>query len=148
MVADSPVGATPVIQPLHVQVGSLTRDVLAVGYFPTAPDDGAVEIVEIDQTTAARLREPGRKTLSKDGVLTVTPPPPPDPAAIARDEAAAAERSASSAEMMDTATAAITRLDAIITGGGAYTAAEVRTGLVDMARVQRRLLRCLMTGGA
>ncbi|HXI16418.1 MAG TPA: hypothetical protein VNM48_08605, partial [Chloroflexota bacterium] len=140
MVADSPVDATPTVQPLHAQVGSLTRDVLAVGYFPIAPDNGAVEVVEIDKATAARLSEPGRKTLSKAGVLTVTPPPPPDPTVIARDEAAMAERTAAHADLHAGAAATMTRIDAIIANGGAYTAAEVRSAVVDMARLQRRLL--------
>ncbi|HXI15691.1 MAG TPA: hypothetical protein VNM48_04910 [Chloroflexota bacterium] len=58
------------------------------------------------------------------------------------------ERTASTTDLRDGAAAAMTRLDAIISGGGAYTATQVRDSVVAMAQVQRRLLRCLMAGGA
>ena len=53
------------------------------------------------------------------------------------------ERTAATTDLGDAVTAAMTRLDAIISGGGAYTATEVRSAVVDMARVQKRLLRYL-----
>ena len=66
-----------------------------------------------------------------------------DPTVVSASERRTAERTASNADLQTSVAAAMTRLDAIISGGGAYTAAEVRTAVVDMARIQKRLMRYL-----
>lgn len=66
-----------------------------------------------------------------------------DPTVASASERQATERTAAHTDLHLTATAAMTRLDAIISGGGAYAAAEVRAATVDMARIQRQALRYL-----
>ncbi len=67
-----------------------------------------------------------------------------NPAAQSVAEQQDAKRTASTTDLSGAATAALTRLDAIISDGGTYAAADVRTAVVDMARLQRRLLRYLV----
>ncbi|HXI17889.1 MAG TPA: hypothetical protein VNM48_16125 [Chloroflexota bacterium] len=71
-----------------------------------------------------------------------------DPAVLSASERQATERTAADTDLHAGAKASLVRLDAIISGGGAYTAAEVRSAVVDLARVQRRLLRHLVAVGA
>ena len=59
---------------MQIQVDRETREVLARGHFPAGVPDDAVEIVDLDDEQAARMLEPGRKTLAEDGTLAVEPP--------------------------------------------------------------------------
>ncbi|HXI15131.1 MAG TPA: hypothetical protein VNM48_02080 [Chloroflexota bacterium] len=133
---------------MDVQIDTATRVILAYGAFSAEPEGAGQSIVELAKEHVPALSEPGTKVLRADGSIAVTPPAPPDPTAIARDKAATAERSAAHADLHDGAKASLVRLDAVIANGGAYTAAEVRTAVVDMARVQKRLLRYLVASGA
>ncbi len=67
-----------------------------------------------------------------------------NPAAQSAAEQKDAERTTAATDLSGAAAAALTRLDAIISDGGTYAAAEVRTAVVDMARIQKRLLRYLV----
>ncbi len=67
-----------------------------------------------------------------------------NPAAQSVAEQQDAKRTTATTDLSGAATAALTRLDAIISDGGAYTAADVRTAVVDMARLQRHVLRYLV----
>lgn len=52
-----------------------------------------------------------------------------------------AERNGAVSDLATQYQAAIARLDAISTNGGTYTAAQVRDAVVDMARIQARMLK-------
>ncbi len=67
-----------------------------------------------------------------------------NPAAQSVAEQQDAKRTASNTDLSDAAEATLTRLDAIITNGSSFTAVQVRDAVVDMARLQRRLLRYLL----
>lgn len=55
-----------------------------------------------------------------------------------------AEAASSRRELQEQYTLALTRLDAITTSGGSYTAAQVRDAVVDLAVILRRLLRVMV----
>jgi len=66
-----------------------------------------------------------------------------DPTVVSASERQTAKRTASNTDLQTSVAATLTRLDAIISGGGAYTAAEVRSAVVDLARGQHRMLSYL-----
>jgi hypothetical protein len=120
-----------------------TSAILATGAFPTPPDDPALAVVTLTDAEAAKLTQRGVKTVAKDGTVTVFL----DPAIVAAEQAAETAAQAASTEattdLRDQYAAAVTRLDAIIANGSTFTAAQVRDGLIDVARIERRLLRVL-----
>lgn len=64
---------------MQVQIDAQTRTVLAVGTFPTPPDDPGILVRDLDEADLDALTLPGTKALSAAGRLIVTPPPPPAP---------------------------------------------------------------------
>jgi hypothetical protein len=70
-----------------------------------------------------------------------------DPSGPSPAEQQQAERTAATTDVQATYQAAVTRLDAIIANGGTFTAAQVRDAVVDLARIQRRMLRLLKAQG-
>jgi hypothetical protein len=123
-----------------------TSAFLAPGAFPPPPDDPALAVVTLTDAEAAKLTQRGVKTVAKDGTVTVFL----DPAIVAAEQAAetaaqaaSTERTAATTDLRDQYAAAVTRLDAIIANGSTFTAAQVRDGLIDVARIERRLLRVL-----
>lgn len=51
----------------HMLVNKETRQIVAVGYFPTPPEDNNLAVVETDAEDRALLDEPGTKILTEDG---------------------------------------------------------------------------------
>jgi hypothetical protein len=64
---------------VQAQVESSTGRILAYGDFPAGSPSEDIAIVDLDPVEAAKLAEPGEKTIDAEGVITVTPPPEPDP---------------------------------------------------------------------
>ena len=61
--------------------------------------------------------------------------------------AAWAERTAAGTDLRDAVQVAMARLTAIVNTGSTFTAAQVREAMIDLARVQRRVLRRLAAEG-
>jgi hypothetical protein len=119
-----------------------TRQVLAINperrldgtlILPTGISVGAVDIAPSE---AAKFSRPGSFTLDPDGqTIVITPPGPPDPGET--------ERLAARADLRANVQAAQARLQAIATNGSAYTPAQVRDAVVDIARLDLRVIRLL-----
>ncbi|HXI18489.1 MAG TPA: hypothetical protein VNM48_19160 [Chloroflexota bacterium] len=138
------------------QLGQLHDELLAA--FPSLRDTLRAE----GPSTGARVKDPDNAgqyvTLPADPPDTfhLTVPNDADEAAIAAvvkahdptvlsaSERQDAERAAADTDLHAGAAATMTRLGAIISGGGAYTAAEVRAAVVDVARIQRQMVRYLV----
>lgn len=114
---------------------------------PRIPITKAVDLEQLQaQLQAAGISAPGLGTDS-GGLFTYGPNGQP----VDLPETAAAVVTAHTPEPREAAvaredlstqyTAAANRLDAIVADGAAYTAPQVRDAVVDMARIQRRLLR-------
>lgn len=61
---------------VHAQVQIDTGDVLAVGYFPTPPDDPNIMVVELTPEHREKLQEVGTKVFNADGTMRVIKPVP------------------------------------------------------------------------
>jgi division protein CdvB (Snf7/Vps24/ESCRT-III family) len=142
-------------------IDTKTRLIQSTGTFPTPPDDPALAIVTLTDAEAAKLRQPGVKTVAEDGTVSVFL----DPAIVAAEQAAETalqgvlnERTAATDDVRTTAATAMTRLDAIVTQMGqvstlmdtAATLAQVRGALKavaeavgDEAAGMKRLVRLL-----
>jgi hypothetical protein len=67
---------------MHVLIDATTRQVIGYGYMPTPPADPNLTVVEITETQAAKLTQPGVKVLGANGQVTVTPPDPNTPSPL------------------------------------------------------------------
>ncbi|HXI15476.1 MAG TPA: hypothetical protein VNM48_03820 [Chloroflexota bacterium] len=138
-------------------LSQLTDELLTA--FPALRDALRVE----GPSTGARVKDPN----NAEGYITLPADPPNtlhltvpdaadeaaitavarahDPAVVSASERQTTERTAATTDLSNATTAALTRLDAISSGGGAYSTEQVRAAVVDMARLQRQLLRYLAT---
>lgn len=58
----------------HMLVNRDTHEILAVGYFPTPPDDDNIAVVDIEEHHRAALEMLGTKYLEDDGTISVVEP--------------------------------------------------------------------------
>jgi hypothetical protein len=64
-----------------------------------------------------------------------------DPSVLTADEMAVLETQTDRADISSQYAAAVTRLTAIVTDGSTYTAVQVRDAVVDLARIERAVLK-------
>lgn len=57
----------------QVQYNPATRAILGYGAFPTAPPDVSYAVADVSDTEAAKLTQPGSKTLNADGTISIDP---------------------------------------------------------------------------
>lgn len=117
-----------------------TRDVLTINPLTDARGNPILPVgvqsavaVLSDEEAAKFATSNSRFTIAPDGSTVVVTTAPVD--------TVRAEREAALSDLQANYQVAITRLDDIVTNGGAYTAAQVRDAVIDEARILRRALR-------
>jgi hypothetical protein len=98
------------------------------------------DTIQIDCSTGTIAQRP----LSAGEVTALAALQDTASAAQAVEHAQITERAAASDDVRQAATAALTRLDAIVAAEATMTAAQTRTAVVDVARITRRLVRLLV----
>ena len=109
------------------------------------PEGIDTRAVELSDTEAAKLSQVASAfTVDAAGVVTVVPLTVEQVTNIQLEEAHQAETAASHTDLTNQVEIALNRLTDIATNGGTYTAVQVRDAVVDLARIQRRVLRYLV----
>jgi hypothetical protein len=108
------------------------------------PEGKDCRVVDLSNGEAAKLAQPGTHAVSLAGVVTVTPPAPEVLALEAQEAALKAERATARTDLRDQAQAMKERLDVIVATGATFTAVQVKDAVIDLARIQRRILRYLV----
>ena len=137
---DELVTAFPAIAPtLRAEDAAGQRRVKATTPLPPGatpdPNDPAYMLLPAENPNTIHLSWPDDAGITEAQVTAVVNAHDPTPVPTQRD--------LDTKDLRDTYQAAVTRLDDIVANGGSYTAADVRTAVIDMARIQRRLLKSL-----